>query len=475
MNNSERIFKYFREICAIPHGSGNMKAISGYCVEFAKTHGLKYYSDEAGNVIIYKNATKDMANAAPLILQGHLDMVCTAEPGTEFDFENNGPEIYEEGDFIKAKGTTLGADNGIAVAIIMAILESEDISHPPIEAVFTTDEEIGMLGAMALDMEKLSAKRMINLDSGYFDVLTVSCAGGCDLKIEIPIEMKKSKGKRIDINITGLLGGHSGVDINKCRNNALMVMGRILNHLKSVSDFEICSISGGEKGNVIPYSCCAKLLIRDDEGFSREAEKIFETVRGEICEAEKGFNVMLSADGEGEYSVFEKECADKLLFLLSCTPNGVMEMSAKIENLVETSLNLGVLKTEEKKVWALYTLRSNKKTGLSALGEKMTKLSETMNCKCESSGFYPPWEFEENSELLKECTSAYERMFGVIPKIEAIHAGLECGLFVSKIKELSCISIGPDMYDVHSPNERLSVSSTIKFFEYLCEVMKNLK
>lgn len=473
--NCERVFDYFEEICSIPHGSGNMEKISRWCVETAIKLNLRVVTDDSFNVYIYKDGTGELKNAQPLILQGHLDMVCQKEMDLDFDFLAESIETYIEGDFIKARGTSLGADNGIAVAIIMAILESDTIAHPPLEVVLTTDEEIGMLGAAKLNFNNLSAKRMINLDSEEMGVLTVSCAGGCDFKIEIPLGRKKAKGKRVDINISGLLGGHSGVDINKCRHNANVLMGRILNHLKSVSNFEIFSVSGGDKGNVIPSSCTAKLLIRDDEGFSREAEKVFETIRTELCEAEKGFTVTISADDEGEFDVFDSETAEKLLFLLTCAPNGVMEMSAKIENLVETSLNLGILKTEAEKVEALYTLRSNKSSVLSALSEKMSKLSTSMNCMCESTGFYPPWEYKENSQLQDICTRVYEEMFGSFPEIEAIHAGLECGIFSAKIKDLDCISIGPDMYDIHSVNERLSISSTKKLFEYLVEIMKNLE
>ena len=475
MIDAKKVFEYFEDILRIPHGSGNMEEISRFCMDFALERGLRAERDDIGNVIIYKEGTFSLKNAEPVILQGHLDMVCQKTSGSDFDFKKDSIKTYRDGDFIKAEGTTLGADNGIGVAMILAILESDTIEHPPIEAVLTANEEIGMLGASALDFEKLTAKRMINLDSEEMGVLTVSCAGGCDFKTEITFERKNENGKRVDINIKGLLGGHSGVDINKCRQNANIIMGRILNHLKGVSDFHIMAIAGGDKGNVIPSDCTVKLLVSDDELFCREAEKIFETIKKEISDCEPYFSVFVSADGEGEFQVIDEKAEESLIFLITCAPNGVMEMSAKIENLVETSLNLGVLKTEENKISALYTLRSNKESALSALCEKMTKLSSSMGLICESSGFYPPWEFKENSSLQDLCERIYEEKFGTMPKIEAIHAGLECGIFASKIKDFDCVSMGPDMFDIHSVNERLSVSSTEKLFDYLVEIMKNMK
>lgn len=475
MTDAKRVFDYFDDITKIPRGSGNMKGIKSFCMDFAAKNDLRSECDDMGNVIIYKDGTFSLKNAEPVILQGHLDMVCQKIPGSDFDFEKDSIKTFRDGDFIKADGTTLGADNAVAVAMIMAILESDEIEHPPIEAVFTADEEIGMLGAAALDFEKLTAKRMINLDSEGMGVLTVSCAGGCDFKTEITFEKEIKSGKRVDINISGLFGGHSGVDINKCRQNANMIMGRILNHLKSVSDFNVMAIAGGDKGNVIPSDCSVKLLVSDDELFCREAEKIFETIKKEICDNEPYFSVSVSADGEGEFQVIDKKAEESLIFLLTCAPNGIIEMSAKVENLVETSLNLGVLKTEENKITAIYTLRSNKGSALSALCEKMTKLTSSMGLVCESSGFYAPWEFKENSKLQSVCEEIYKKRFGEPVKIEAIHAGLECGIFASKIKDFDCVSMGPDMYDIHSVNERLSISSTEKLFDYLVEIMKNLK
>lgn len=470
-----KVFEYFGKICEIPHGSGNMGKISDFCLEFAKENSLRAIKDAANNVIIYKKGTLGLENAEPVILQGHLDMVCQKEEGVNIDFEKDGIDTYTEGDFIKARGTTLGADNAIAVAIIMAILASDDIAHPPIEAVFTTDEEIGMVGASALDFENLKSKRMINLDSEEMGILTVSCAGGSDFKLNIPIQRVKVLGKSLTINIGGLLGGHSGVDINKCRHNANILMGRILNRLKSVSSFEICSISGGDKGNVIPSECRCTIVVRDEESFTAEAEKIFETLKNEISGCEKDFCASISSGGEGEFDVFENKTKEKLVFLLTCAPNGVVEMSPVIENLPETSLNLGILETKEESIFALFALRSNKASALAALQEKMCALASGMGCCSENTGFYPPWEYNENSNLQKICVNTFREQFGSEPKIEAIHAGLECGVFASKIKDFDCISFGPDMYDIHTVNERLSISSAKQTFEYLVKILENLK
>ena len=471
----EEIFKYFYEICSIPHGSGDMGKISSYCMEFAKKHGLDAVCDDAKNVIIYKNGSKGYEGSEPIILQGHLDMVCQKTEESGIDFFVDGITVLNDGDYLVADGTTLGADNGIAVSMILAILASKDLPHPPIEAVFTTDEEIGMLGAMALDFSRISAKKMINIDSEEQDVLTVSCAGGSDFKFLIKKETEEKTGTEVVFAVRGLKGGHSGVEINSGRVNANVLMARILNHVKNDCDFDILSVNGGDKSNAIPVSSKAVLITKNAEQLKNALDSYCEIIKKEISEREKGFAYDISINDEKNFVVLNRKTRDKLIFLMLCTPNGVVEMSAEIENLVETSLNLGILKTEEDEIILHYALRSNKKSAMAFLEEKLKSISSFLECEAHVFGHYPPWEYKENSKLQRIYKEKYKEKFGDFPKVEAIHAGLECGVFASKTDDMDCISIGPDMKDVHTVNERLSISSTEAIFDILLEVLKALK
>ncbi len=469
-----RVFKYFEEISAIPRGSGNMNKISSYCMDFAAKHQLKAMRDEADNVIIFKAGTKGYENAEPVILQGHLDMVCQKTEESTVDFEKDGLKLYIDGDFVKAEGTTLGADNGIAVSMILAILESNDIPHPPIEAVFTTDEEIGMIGAGKLSCDCLKGRKMINLDAEEPDTVTVSCAGGSDFRLNIPVSRIKSKGKRIAVTVKGLKGGHSGVEINSGRINANILAGRILNYAKGITDFDIISLSGGDKGNAIPVGCTMQLVVQEASRFMTKMTEYFEVIKAEYADRED-FSILVEEFDEGEFDVIESGIKDRLLYLLICVPNGVQEMSMVVDGLVETSLNLGILKTYQDKITMLFTLRSNKQTALSFLEEKMKAICSVTGGEIETSGHYPPWEYNDKSELQKLYKKVFEERFGCEPKVEAIHAGLECGVFSAKISGLDCIAIGPQLSDVHTVNERLSISSTADIYEILVNLLKNCR
>lgn len=473
--DKENVFKYFEDITSIPRGSGNMDKISSYCEEFARKNSLKYIRDNENNVVIFKDGTKGYENSEPVILQGHLDMVCQKEDGVDIDFEKDGLDVYVEDDFIKAKGTTLGADNGIAVAMILSILERNDISHPPIEAVFTTDEETGMFGAKGLSFDNLRGKKMINIDSEDDKVLTVSCAGGSDFVMTFDIKRKAVINKKISISIEGLKGGHSGVEINSHRTNANFLAGRILNFAKEKCDFDIISINGGDKGNAIPNAAKINLAVKDADIFTSAINGYIEIIKKEILVSEPDLNIKILIEDEKEVFVFDKETKENILFLLLLAPNGVVSMSDKIDGLVETSLNLGILKTEDEKVTAHFTLRSNKESAMKFLEQKLFAFSKRVNAKSESFGHYPAWEFKENSKLQALYQSLYKEQFGKDIKVEAIHAGLECGIFASKIKDFDGISIGPEMYDIHTPKERVSISSTKAIYELLLKVLKELK
>ena len=467
------VFKFFEELSAIPRGSGNMQKIANYCVDFAQKIGLKYISDGFNNVVIFKPATKGFENAEPIILQGHLDIVCQKTSNRQIDFLTDGLEIYRDGDFIKANGTTLGGDNGIAVAYILAILASDNIPHPAIEAVLTTDEEIGLIGAGGLDKSILKASRMINIDSEEDDVLTVSCAGGEDVIMHLPVTRTLKNGFKIALTVGGLLGGHSGVEIDKGRTNANKLMGKILKYLGQRSDFELISINGGTKPNAIPNSATAVICSNNAENLFANLDIAKELYFTDIKATEPDLYLQIEKGELGNYNCFENK--NTLIDLLNETPNGIIKMSEEIDGLVETSLNLGVLATESGAITAIFALRSNKENALKDLSDRIVAIGKKLGAKTETEGFYPPWEFNPHSplrELYKQC---YFEQNGKQIKVEAIHAGLECAVFSATIKNLDCISIGPNLFDVHTVNERLSISSTVSTFNLLLKVLANLQ
>lgn len=471
----KEVFEYFEKICSVPHGSGDMEKISKFCLDFAEENGLKAIRDDGKNVIIYKDATEGYEDAEPIILQGHIDMVCQKTPGSTIDFEKDGIDVFEEDGFLRARGTTLGADNGIAVAMIMAILASKELSHPPIEAVLTTDEEIGMLGATVLDETRLKGRRMINLDAEEEEYVTVSCAGGSDLKIFLPFHREKATGTKLIMEIEGLHGGHSGVEIDKGRVNANILMGRMLRYLQKNTDLDIISVNGGDKMNAIPLYSKAEVVVKDAEKAEEQLKAYFKIVKEEIQSREPGCELKVNCYDKGEFSALCRESANKLVYMLLTTPDGILKMSKDIDGLVETSLNLGVLKTEEDKIFMQYALRSNKASALDFLEDKLSVFAGYNGCSSEVSGRYQPWEYKENSALRDLYIQTYEKKYGKSPHISAIHAGLECAVFSNKIKDLDCIAIGPDMMGVHTTEEKLSISSVKKVYDCLCDTLKNCK
>lgn len=468
----ERVFYYFEEMSCIPRGSGDMVKIADFCVDFAKKIGLEYVRDKANNVVIYKPASKGYENAEPIILQGHLDMVCQKAEGSQKDFSTDGIDLVVDGDFLKADGTTLGGDNGIAAAMIMAILEDNTLLHPPIEAVFTTDEEIGMVGALQLDMSLLKGKRMINLDSEEDDTATVSCAGGSDFEVTIPVRRIKMTGTRLSVVFKGLLGGHSGVEIHKGRANADILAGRFLNKIK-VLGYGIISVNGGDKSNAIPNLCKMELCVKDVAEFEKSALPVIEEIKKEISDRE-ALSCEIAMGDMGEYEVLDSEATKNLIFSLVCIPDGVMAMSANVSELVETSLNLGILKTDDDSVLLHSALRSNKMSALSNLEDKLKVLFGSLNCEIKTYGHYPAWEYNEKSLLQGLYTQAYKELFGSEPKVSAIHAGLECGVFAGAIKAFDCIAIGPNLFDVHTVNERLDIKSTENIYNLLTEMLRRM-
>lgn len=469
---TERVFRIFEEISTVPRGSGDRTKIADYCENFAKKLNLNYYRDNENNMVIFKAASNGFENSQPIILQGHLDIVCQKTIDRNIDFLNDPLKIYRDGDFITADGTTLGADNGIAVAIIMAILEDNDISHPPIEAVFTADEEIGLLGASALDKSVLTAKRMINLDSEEEDILTVSCAGGNDVTLNIPISKKSKNGQLLTLNIKGLIGGHSGVEIHKNRTNANVLMGKLLKELKENIDFNIISIDGGTKPNAIPNSCSAKICTGDKEKALLWLQNFETLYLYSVKQNEPDCCLEVQKGNNKDYLCFDYKSTEKIINFLTTSPNGVIKMSNDIEGLVETSLNLGIVSTNENIITAHFALRSSKESELKNLTEQIINIGKKVEAATSVNGFYPPWEYNSVSPLRELYKNCYKEQYGKEIKVEAIHAGLECAVFASSVTGLDCISVGPNIFDVHTTNERLSISSTERFYKLLLNVLK---
>ena len=459
------VFKYFEEICKIPHGSGNCEAIADYCVDFAKKHNLECLKDEYNNVIIKKVATKGYENKPTVILQGHLDMVCEKTHDSSFNFLKDSLDVYVDGDFIKAKNTTLGGDDGIAVAMALSILADDSLSHPSLEVLFTTDEETGMFGAIGLDGGLLSGKTLINIDMEEEGVLTVGCAGGARADITIPFEYKEAEGEFYKVTVDGLKGGHSGIEIDKGRLNANIVLGKVLNEL---GDINLAEIFGGLKDNAIPRSAYAVVSSKTDiTALAQELSKAFAVQEDDelTVKIEK-----INYNGK----CFNKEATNNVISFLNKTPNGVISFSKNIEGLVETSLNLGVLKTLENCISFSFAVRSSKESEKSKLLEAVLATATLCGGKVKTHSFYPAWEYRENSPIRDNMKKVYFDMYGKEPEITVIHAGLECGILGEKIEDLDAISFGPNVFDVHTTEERLSISSTKRSYEYLCNVLKNL-
>ena len=456
----ERVFHYFEEITKIPHGSGNTQGISDYLADFAKEHGLRYIQDESGNVIIFKEAAGGYENAPVVILQGHVDMVCEKLPNSTHDFTKDPLTLFVEGDMIHADGTTLGGDNGIAVAYELAILE-----------------EIGLLGASALDTTSMKGKYLINLDSEEEGILWAGCAGGMTSISELPVKYQERTGICYDIKVDGLLGGHSGAEIDKIRANATLLMARFLHEFREYGEFGLISLNGGQKDNAIPRQAQASVLVEAEDGerLVSYAEEFTQMLRKEYTGTDEGITVTAVCKGEKSAQVLHPVSQEKVIFFLVNYPNGIQKMCGFIEGLVETSCNVGVTRLTEECLTCSASVRSSAGSAKKALGQKIQYLTEFLGGEYHVEGDYPSWEYRQDSVLRPLMVQVYKEMFKEEPAVQVIHAGLECGLFYEKIPGIDCISIGPDMKDIHTSEETLSISSTARVYEYLLEVLKRLK
>ena len=469
----ESVFRYFEEICAIPHGSRNTKAISDYLVSFAKAHGLRYRQDESNNVVIFAPGTCGLEDHESVILQGHMDMVCEKDAGCPLDMAVDGLDVTHDGCCIFAKGTTLGGDDGIAVAYALAILDDNTIAHPPLEVIITVDEEIGMLGAAAMDLADVKGRTMLNLDSEDEGIFTVSCAGGATCTVSLNAERKAVYGPCVRLSVEGLRGGHSGAEIHKNRANANKVMGDFLGRIQKLMPLCLTSFSGGSKDNAIPRACQATVVAMGIglERINDIAAQLQQEVRETYDEPEalvQAFDV----DALGGNALTTAATAD-VISLLCAAPNGVQAYCPDMPELVQTSLNLGIAKLGDR-FTATFSVRSSVNAEKEGMITKLKELADFYNGTYSQSGTYPAWEFKKDSRLRDVMVPIYTRMFGKEPKVLAIHAGLECGLLGDKLPGLDCVSIGPQMHDIHTSREKLEIASTKRTWDFLLEVLKAL-
>ena len=467
------VFYYFEKICSVPHGSGNTKIISDLLVDFAREQNLRYIQDALNNVIIFADGTCGMEDHAPVILQGHMDMVCEKDAECPIDMQKQGLDLAHDGVDIFANGTTLGGDDGIALAYAMALLADKNIPHPPLEVVITVDEETGMYGAAGIDLSMLKGRTLINIDSEDEGIFTVSCAGGCRSKISLPVTRRAVYGPCVKLTVEGLQGGHSGVEIHKNRANANKVMGEFLSRIQKLMPLCITKLSGGAKDNAIPRSCTVTLValgmyIERINGIAEQLQKEIRETYDEPEAIVRGDDV----DALGGNALSTEDSA-KVIALLNSVPNGVQTMSEDIQGLVQTSLNLGVAELSDT-LELTFAVRSSVDAEKREVLNKLQEIAVFYGATCEEKGDYPAWEYKKNSHLRDTMVRVYENMYGKAPAVVAIHAGLECGLLGEKLPGLDCVSIGPDMQDIHTSREKLNIASTARVWEFLLQTLKEL-
>lgn len=470
----KNVFRFFEEMCAIPHGSYNTKAVSDWCVAFAKARGLEHYQDEMNNVILIKEASAGYEEAEPVILQGHLDMVCEKAPGCEKDMDREGLDLAVEGDYIYAEGTTLGGDDGIAVAMALAALDDDSLPHPRLEVILTTEEEVGMDGAMALDVSPIRGRKMLNLDSEAEGIFTVSCAGGSMAACGLPVARAPFGGDILRVRVEGLTGGHSGAEIHKGRANASMLLGRLLLAMAAETELRLVSADGGLKDNAIPVAAEAVVAAADGRKAKAAAERMAACFQVEYRRSDPMLTVT-AEEAAAAWLPMDAASTERTLCLLVCAPNGVQTMSQDIHGLVQTSLNLGILKTEENAVTASFCIRSSVDSEKEMLKDRLACLLAQLGGRVSFSGEYPGWAYRPDSPLRELMTEVYREQYGWEPKVEAIHAGLECGLLAGKLPGLDCVSIGPDLLEIHTPREKMSISSVQRVWAFVREVLKRSK
>ncbi len=474
----EGVFRFFREISQIPRGSGNTREIAEYCIDFAAKRNLRSACDSYGNVVIYSDGTKGYEDSETVILQAHIDMVCEKNQDCEKDMKTDSIDLCTDGKYLWADGTTLGGDDGIGVTYILAILDSENIPHPPIEALFTTDEEIGLLGASNLDSSLLSGKRLINIDSEKEGILTVSCAGGIRSIINFPLEYSDEFSEKCAVKITvdGLIGGHSGVDIDKHRKNAIKVLSHVLEGISQHTDYRICGLSGGTKENIIPKEAHATICFEKkySDNVFKTVEKFNTIIQRECLNSEPDVCIKASVCVIPQ-KMFDKKTTEKIVFTLMHAPDGISTMSPDMPGFVESSLNLGFVWVENNTLKMGVLIRSNTSTGKTLIVQKLSSFAEYLGGKAEYMADYPEWEYKADSPLRDTMSRVYKDTYNAEPLVCGIHAGLECGILSAKIKNADMVSFGPDIENAHTTGERMNIKSVQRCWEYLKAVLRELK
>lgn len=470
-----RVFHYFEEITKIPHGSYNVDMISDYLASWGKAHSLETYQDDLKNVIIIKEASEGYEQEPPIILQGHMDMVAVHKPSCNIDMKTEGltVAVNEAGDYIYAENTSLGGDDGIAIAYALAILEDDTIKHPRLEVIFTTNEETGMEGAAGIDLSMLKGNRLLNLDSEDEGIFLAGCAGGLRVNATVPVWKEPVFGHRFTAQIGGLLGGHSGNEIDKERANSNKLVARFLYMLMEAEGGSVylTYIDGGEADNAIPRETRFQVIAKNPDTFERVAKKFTEEVSNELKTKDPGFCFKYSLKDITQIDAYE--CSDAIRFLYT-VPNGIQGTSKEIEGLVETSLNLGIITLvpgNSSEIKATFSVRSSIESAKDELANRVACIAKMAGGKADFHGAYPAWSYRSDSVLREKMIKLYEDMYGKKPEVTVIHAGLECGLLGQKIKDLDCVSIGPDMKDIHTTEEKLSISSTKRVYDYVCALL----
>lgn len=472
----QNVFYYFEEICKIPHGSGHTRQISDYLKAFAGEHGLYCRQDELNNIIMIKEASKGYEDHASVLLQGHMDMVAVKDADCTLDMTKDGLQLEILGDRLSAKGTSLGGDDGIAVAFGLALLAGEEYRHPKIELILTVDEEVGMEGAAGLTVDDLTAKRMINLDQEEEKMFIVGCAGGARIDIRKKTETEQVNGMLCKLKISGLQGGHSGQEINKERGNAICLMGRLIAALQEKTPIYLKEVNGGTADNAIPNEVCAEIVVTEwTEDIAAFMEEKFCGLKAEFAGKEDGLKCELQVGAEDALiEVCNRKDSEQWIHLLNVIPHGVIANSVKMKGLVETSLNPGILNVSAVEGMVSTSVRSSNAAAKEALINQLKSLAALCDATVGIRGDYPGWDYDPDSPLREKMVTIYEEMYGVKPQIEAIHAGLECGIFQSKIPGLDCVSIGPDMQDIHTTRETLSIPSVQRVWKFLLKVLESL-
>ena len=468
------VFGFFESLCAIPHGSHHTGAVSEYLVAFARQRGLRYRRDEADNVIIWKDAAPGYEDAPVVMLQGHMDMLIEKERECPRNPEQQGVDIFVDGDEIGAHGTTLGADDGIGVAMMLAVLDDDRLRHGPLECVFTADEEVGMQGVRALDVSDLKAKYMLNLDSLEERVFTVSCAGSTRVVSTLPIRREPFEGRVCALMVDGFVGGHSGEDIHRGRANANHLMGRALMELMERTDLRLLTVSGGAKDNTIPRDAAALIAVADLDAAKAAAHELVTALENEYRATESKIRVRLFPT-RSSFVPMDEDSTRRAATFLFCAPNGVQMMSAEVPGLVQTSLNYAMVYTEDDKVVSRFMIRSSINSQAAETAHRVMALTRSLGGEACIPSAYSAWQYRPDSRLREVMTDAFRTVYGTEPRIAAHHASLECGILSGKMPDLDCISFGPDVVNVHTPRERLRIASTWRTWALLKETLRRLK